>query len=212
MRSRSTALPWIILALCAMSDGVNAAQIAVTNTQGGERILSVSGVIAVEDSARFANAAAGQTVSAVLLASPGGSINAAVEIGKVIRRKGIATIVTGRSYCVSACGLIWLAGQRRLLAGKARVGFHTTYVVRNGNRIASAAGNEVVARYMSFLQLPSAAFQFATHAGPGTLNWLDETNRQQAGIQLEALERDVADAETVTAMLNRDPSPDISGS
>ena len=166
----------------------DAAEITVTQSHDGRNFLKISGQIGSEDGKRFRKVAMSLDRATVFLASPGGSINAAIEIGKFVRQQRMTTVVARRDYCVSACGLIWLAGERRLLTAKARVGFHTTYVYRNGIRLASAMGNAVVGRYIAFLDLPAQAFAFATSAGPDEVKWLDGTNRRSSGIDLELRE------------------------
>ena len=188
MRHRSI-LPICLLVAVAMSPHrANTAEITMAKGNDGKNYVRISGQIVGEDGKKFRALIASRDAVTVFLASPGGSINAAIEIGKIVRLKRMMTIVVRQDYCASACGLIWLAGERRLLSPKARVGFHTTYVYRNGIRLASAIGNAVVGRYIAFLNLPSQAFTFATAAGPDDINWLDGTNKTLSGIELELLE------------------------
>jgi len=165
-----------------------AAEILIAKNDLGEPYLSISGRILIEDGRKFTQAALSSDAAIVFLESAGGSIEAAIEIGKVIRLKGMTTIVADDDYCVSACGLIWLAGERRLLTPRARVGFHATYVTKDNVRVESGTGNALVGRYLTLLNLPERAVVFATVAGPHKLNWLDASNKRASGIDLETLE------------------------
>jgi hypothetical protein len=201
MRQRSI-LPICLLVAVAMSPGrASAAEITVAESNDGRSYLTISGQITREDGKKFRTLATSRDADTVFLASPGGSINAAIEIGKMVRLKRMTTIVVSQDYCASACGLIWLAGERRLLTAKARVGFHTTYIYRDGIRRASAIGNAVVGRYIAFLNLPTQAFAFATAAGPDEVNWLDGTNKRFSGIELELLESAIDSSPEATAAL-----------
>jgi hypothetical protein len=57
----------------------------------------------------------------VYLASPGGSLDAAIAIGEHIHLNQYATTAMGS--CASACALIWLAGSRKTILGGGNVGF-----------------------------------------------------------------------------------------
>lgn len=171
-----------------VTNGAVGAEIEVLEIDGGKKLISLSGQITPEDGRKFLAAALSGEATLVSLASPGGSINAAIQIGSIVRSKGMTTIVDRGQDCASACGLIWLAGQRRLLTLTSRVGFHTAYVIRNGHRVASADGNALIGRYIARLDLPKQSFAFATAAGPDDLNWLDSSNSEHAGIDREIVE------------------------
>lgn len=59
----------------------------------------------------------------VKLDSEGGSVTAAMAVGRIIRDQGYATEVPRGSECLSACVLIFAAGSERFLS-TARVGVH----------------------------------------------------------------------------------------
>ena len=179
------------LTFSIVTSKVNSAEIFVVKNNRGENHLKISGRIFLEDGKKFIEAALSSKASAVVLASPGGSIRGAIEIGNSIKLFRIKTIVENSDYCVSACGLIWLAGERRLIAPYARVGFHGVFTLDNGQRIKSPAGNALVARYLTSLNLPERAVIFATAADPYHLSWLDSSNQKKSGINLEVLENEL---------------------
>lgn len=195
-------LPICLFVAVAMSPHrADTAEITIGESNDGRNYVKISGQISSEDGQKFRALVTSRDAATVVLASPGGSINAAIEIGKTVRLMRMTTIVVRQDYCASACGLIWLAGERRLLTPNARVGFHTTYVYRNGIRLASAVGNAVVGRYIAFLNLPSQAYTFATAAGPDEVNWLDGANKRFSGIELELLENAIDGTQAGTAAL-----------
>ena len=157
----------------------------------GHNHLRISGQIIGDHGKKFRTLTTSLAAATVFIASLGGSINAATEIGKIVRHKRMTTIVMCQDYCASTCGLIRLADERRLLAPKARVGLLTTYAHRNGIRLTLAAGNAVVDRYIAFLNPPVHAFTVATAGGPEEVNWLDVINNRSSGIELELLESEI---------------------
>lgn len=73
--------------------------------------IIIVGKIEIGDAAKFREAAAKvPNYSIVAMASNGGKTFEAIEIGEITRKRGFATVVYDGHYCVSACGLIWLAG------------------------------------------------------------------------------------------------------
>ncbi len=60
------------------------------------------------------------------LNSPGGEVEEAYQMTKAVERRGLTTTVD--EFCVSACTIVFLAGQQRLIAPNAKVGFHRPWV------------------------------------------------------------------------------------
>ncbi len=60
----------------------------------------------------------------VYLNSSGGDVDAAMQIGRIIRKYG-ATVQVGKMECYSSCALIYIAGTTRLSSGK--IGLHRPY-------------------------------------------------------------------------------------
>jgi hypothetical protein len=69
---------------------------------------------------QFADAMGG--LQLVHLDSPGGRISEAIKIGKAIKERGLSTYVSHQ--CMSACTIIFLSGQRRLISADGKLGFH----------------------------------------------------------------------------------------
>jgi hypothetical protein len=64
-------------------------------------------------------------VRTVRLESPGGYLQSAIAVAKIIKARGLDTYV-GR-FCASACTIVFLGGQHRYLAPNARLGFHQAH-------------------------------------------------------------------------------------
>jgi hypothetical protein len=140
------------------------------------------------DEKKFSAEAAKYESAVVLLESEGGSVPAALQIGEAIRLKGFGTWVINGSDCNSACALIWLAGTPRALSKSARVGFHAAYIESTGASRESGVGNALVGRYLTLLNLPERAVEFATTAPPTSLNWLTSSNYQSTGIETSIID------------------------
>src|SRR4051812_14821043 len=109
----------VILALASvypLLSSTHAADISwqEATASGDPPIITISGVISPHDDQTFHGLAAGSSEAIVALDSGGGSVAAALEIGRAIRLKGFATAVLPETLCASACALICLAGTPRL--------------------------------------------------------------------------------------------------
>jgi hypothetical protein len=63
--------------------------------------------------------------NSVWLASNGGDIDAAMELGRQLRKLGVSTIVARNDQCLSACVFVFMGGERRSVAG--RLGIHRPF-------------------------------------------------------------------------------------
>ncbi len=63
--------------------------------------------------------------NAVSLSGNGGDIDAAMEVGRVLRRLGVSTFVARGNQCLSSCVFAFMGGERRNVAG--RIGIHRPY-------------------------------------------------------------------------------------
>lgn len=133
--------------------------------------IIIVGKIEIGDAAKFREAAAKvPNYSIVAMASNGGKTFEAIEIGEITRKRGFATVVYDGHYCVSACGLIWLAGHQRFASPKAAIGFHATVNTRLGHE--DGYGNASVGAYLARLGYGDDAIFYATNQPPDKVEWL----------------------------------------
>ncbi len=96
---------------------------------GAGGTLSLTGSIDPGSAERFAAeiAARGEYVSVVLLDSPGGSVDDALAMGRLIRENGLSTKVANGGLCASSCPIIFASGAERLAGRDAAIGVHQIY-------------------------------------------------------------------------------------
>lgn len=68
-----------------------------------------------------------EKISEVILHSPGGSVNDALEMGKLIRESEFNTTVVANGYCASSCPLVFAAGVERAAHETSWIGVHQVY-------------------------------------------------------------------------------------
>jgi hypothetical protein len=160
----------------------SAAEISPVALEKGRTAIFLIGEIKPDDATTFRALAQKYDDALVLLESDGGSVGAAIEIGKAIRLKGYSTAVINGSSCNSSCALIWLAGSPRALSKSAKIGFHAAYADVDGQARESGFANAMIGRYLTLLNLPDQAVFFATTSPPNSLNWLTASNYRSSGI------------------------------
>lgn len=67
--------------------------------------------------------------NSVSLAGSGGDVDAAMEIGRVLRKLRVATVVARGNQCLSSCVFAFMGGDRRSVAG--RIGIHRPFFASN---------------------------------------------------------------------------------
>src|SRR3954469_3534504 len=74
-------------------------------------------------------------IKTVVLNSPGGSVNDALAMGRLIREKKFATEVEAGKYCASSCPLVFAGGLERRAGANAAIGVHQVAAVGAGNAL-----------------------------------------------------------------------------
>ncbi|TIV73028.1 MAG: hypothetical protein E5V89_02445 [Mesorhizobium sp.] len=114
-------IAWVLLVSPAAHAGL---QFHAGQTDAGIRYIVVSGDFAYQDDLSAFEALARSNASvAVTFQSPGGNIQKAMDLGRLIRRLGLATIQFRAVECASACSLAFLGGVMRL-AEPGSIGVH----------------------------------------------------------------------------------------
>ena len=152
----------------------------------GVDAIFITGDILDGDDVRFRDLSQRFPRAVVYLASAGGALVPAIEIGKLVHARHHATAVLDGSTCTSACALIWIAGAPRYLGAEGHLGFHASYSDEGGRLVETGVGNAMVGHYLAQLDLSEDAAVFATIASPYEINWLTADNSGEAGIPFQA--------------------------
>jgi len=163
-------------------------EVETTRIDGNEvSFIIVAGELEYGDELRFADLAIRLPEAAVLFSSPGGSLQAGIEIGKAIRLKGFATMAGDAYSCASACALAWLGGSPRFMSEDYAVGFHAATLADDPVRAADSVGNALVGAYLNQLGMMPRAIAYMTEAQPDGMQWLSFADAEAVGIEVGAL-------------------------
>jgi len=85
----------------------------------------------------------GSYVKTIVLHSPGGSVQDALAMGRLIRERKFATEVEAGAYCASSCPLVFAGGGERKAGERAAIGVHQVFAASSngptgGDGMASA--------------------------------------------------------------------------
>ncbi|MEA2882565.1 MAG: hypothetical protein QOH32_1821 [Bradyrhizobium sp.] len=134
---------------------------------GGGRLLA-TGTITPGISEKFATEVArrGDYIRTVVLNSPGGSVNDALAMGRLIRDKKFATEVEAGKYCASSCPLVFAGGVERRAGDKAAIGVHQVAAVSSANaaRDEMDVAQRISARCQRYLGEMGLNLQVWVHA------------------------------------------------
>ena len=91
--------------------------------------IYISGQIEIGDDNKFSEVLKKPgTIPIVYIDSLGGNVGTAINIGKIIRKKGLAVSVQDNKTCASSCVMILAAGVQRIVFERAKVVIHRPYI------------------------------------------------------------------------------------
>jgi hypothetical protein len=188
-RSPTIAIFWLTLYLIGgfLATSVRAATFEVKTEKNGEYeydVIYLNGPIEAGDERQFLSLALNSKRDILVsLNSQGGDLKTALEIGQLISLRGYSTGIT-KTECVSACGLIWLAGMDRYLNNGERVGFHSPFRLNpvTQKREVDAVGSSLVGAYVRKLDLPSIVVSLVVEAPPEDITWITNRNAATFGL------------------------------
>ena len=154
----------------------------VRGAKGEEDIISIKGDFKIGDENKFRELALNSNRATVFLDSDGGKLQPALEIGKIIRIKGFATAVQD-TICSSACAMVWLAGEPRMMSNFTSIGFHAPFTLDPaGKAVSDAIHGALTGSYLTGLGFSPRVVMFVVSAGANDLHLLNKATADRLGI------------------------------
>ncbi|WP_011582564.1 MULTISPECIES: hypothetical protein [Chelativorans] len=152
--------------------------ISFTLEAGGT--LRASGAIDPGSAARLRAEldARGEYVERVSLNSPGGALDDAIDMARMLRERGISTLVENGAICASSCPLMLAGGTTRQVEEQAAVGLHQFYTaldpaIRPAQALANAQMTTArISRHLQEMGLDPAIWLHALDTPPRALYYL----------------------------------------
>lgn len=165
-------------------------QYSYSYIQDNKLIIHVRGEITKGDATRFPkwvtdNIKNGDKIAGVSLDSPGGSVREALLLAEGVRRTEIPTIVGPGEKCVSACFLVFSAGEKRFASKEAYIGVHSLVIEGEGENLDAKGSTLDLARTAieKFSVPPSIVGRMVT-TPPDKVYWLNRADLDEMGVQI----------------------------
>ena len=173
----------LLLGVCLLSATTHAADInLVRGANGEEDTIVIKGIFKGGDDKKFRSVALVTSRATVFLDSRGGQVQPAFEIGKIIRMKGFATAAQG-TVCASACAMVWLAGEPRMMSNFTSIGFHAPYDPKKSGKSKSDVTHGALAgAYLTSLGFSQKVVMYVVTAGADDMHWLTKSAADKLGI------------------------------
>lgn len=147
---------------------------------GGGGVLSAEGSIEAGTAELFAQeiATRGEYVKTVSLNSPGGALEDAMAMARLLREKGIGTEVADGAICASSCPLLFSGGSTRTAGPQAAVGVHQFYAATKSDAGPEQAMSDAqattarISRHLAAMGVDPALWLHALDTPPQTLYYL----------------------------------------
>ncbi len=135
--------------------------------------------------------------NSVWLASKGGDIDAAMELGRLLRTLGVFTLIGRNDECLSACVFAFMGGERRIVAG--RLGIHRPYFPftqdTSDRRARFRHLQKILRDYIEELDFPASLYEAVMLVPPETLQILNPSDLKRFYLEgISPSSEDVADA------------------
>lgn len=153
-------------------------------------VLLAEGTIDLGAADRFAQEieARGEYVKVVALNSPGGSVDDALAMSKLIRDRQLGTKVASRALCASSCPIVFAGGVSRVAEKDAVIGVHQVFNGGKGRPTAEQAMSSAqattarVARHLDAMGIGAGLWINALETPPDRLYYL--TPKEMADFKL----------------------------
>jgi hypothetical protein len=158
--------------------------------QDNKLIVHVRGEITSGDAIRFPkwvtdNIKSGDKIAGVSLDSPGGNVREALLLAEGIRKTEVPTIVGPGEKCVSACFLIFVAGQKRFTSKEAHIGVHSLVIKGEGENLDAKGSTLDLARTATEkYSVPPSIIGRMVATPPDKVYWLNRTDLAEMGVQI----------------------------
>lgn len=177
-------LPIILLALATMS-----ARSEIT-TYGSFKhstdmpgVLVLAGPVTPTSVSDFRKALRALEVETLFLLSPGGNVQAGLELSAILNDRRMSTVIPPDQDCASACAFLFVAGEKRRAYG--RLGVHQ-FTSNGASGSGEASAQRVAAEIIDYLKEYKVPPQFLVRmleTPPDQIYWFDVVELRSHGIE-----------------------------
>ena len=135
--------------------------------------------------------------NSVWLASDGGDIDAAMDLGRLLRRIGLFTFIGKDDRCLSACLFVFMGGERRSVSG--RLGIHRPFLPFTQDvpdrQVRFRHLQKILSNYIEELDFPASLYEAVMGVPPESMKILDRAELKRFYLEgISPSSEDSADA------------------
>jgi hypothetical protein len=139
----------------------------------------------------------------VSFASNGGEVDASMELGRLLHKLGVSTVVARGEQCMSSCVFAFMGGDRRTVAG--RIGIHRPYFSSTrevpDRRIIYRQLQKRLQEYMEELDFPLSLYEAVMAVPPESVSMLTPAELKRFYLEgMSPSTQDEADAASARAL------------
>ena len=137
--------------------------------------------------------------NSVWFASNGGDIDAAMDVGRLLRKLGVFSVIDKNDQCMSACVFAFMGGERRSVAG--RLGIHRPFFPHTSDLPDRQAQfrhmQKILKDYVDELDFPSSLYEAVMLVPPESIKILAAAELKSLYLEgISPSSEDLADAAT----------------
>lgn len=135
--------------------------------------------------------------NSVWFASTGGDIDAAMNLGRLLRRLGVFTLIGKNDQCFSACVLAFMGGERRVVAGQ--LGIHRPFLPFTQDtpdrEVRFRQLQKVLRQYIEEMDFPDSLYEAVMLVPPESIQILSPADLKRFYLEgISPSSEDIADA------------------
>lgn len=153
---------WLFAAAALlMSSGAAAPMEFRTRGEDGSRWIHATGDITRADGAALNGLLSRQPVPYrwIVFDSAGGSVLGSLDVGRVLRNRGMAVLVPPGGRCLSACFFAFIGGVHRQIADGGGLGVHQFYGADGSAEAVEAGAQVIVADLVAYVRQMGVAIE-----------------------------------------------------
>jgi uncharacterized protein YecT (DUF1311 family) len=177
-------LPLIVLALATISARAEVTTFgSFKHSTDVPGVLVLAGPVTPASVSDFRKALRAVDVKTLFLLSPGGNVQAGLELSAILNDRRISTVIPPNQDCASACAFLFVAGEKRRAYG--RLGVHQ-FTSNGASGSGEASAQQVTAEIIDYLKEYKVPPQFLVRmleTPPDQIYWFDVVELRSHGIE-----------------------------
>lgn len=121
-------------------------------SDGTNTLIYFDGAVNSETVEIVKNIIKNEPIDFIYFNSPGGSLNSGLELGRILKKNQVSSIVQEGDFCGSACAIAFVGGSIRSIYEPDSLVFHSPYYTFEGEKISLSNDSKIADEICSYLE------------------------------------------------------------